>query len=120
MNGNSFNASVHGNGDGYDILIDSKYIQVSVESSSRKRLDRLSEESGGHSSRLEVRAPMPGMVVRCEVKDGDAIHPGDGLVVLEAMKMENEIKSTIGGTVKKVFVSDKQVVEKGELLLVIE
>ena len=63
---------------------------------------------------------MPGMVVRCEVREGTIIEAGDGLLILEAMKMENEIRATRNGTVKKILVRDRQVVDKGELLLIIE
>lgn len=63
---------------------------------------------------------MPGMVVRCEVEEGTVISAGDGLLILEAMKMENEIRATKHGTVKKILVRDKQIVDKGELLLIIE
>ena len=63
---------------------------------------------------------MPGMVVRCEVKEGTTIAAGDGLLILEAMKMENEIRATRNGTVKRILVQDRQVVDKGDLLLTIE
>ena len=63
---------------------------------------------------------MPGMVVRCEVKEGERVEAGDGLLVLEAMKMENEIRATKEGIIKKVHVVDRQVVNKGELLFLIE
>ena len=63
---------------------------------------------------------MPGMVVRCEVREGAIIAAGDGLLILEAMKMENEIRAARNGTVKKLLVRDRQVVDKGELLLIIE
>jgi pyruvate carboxylase subunit B len=63
---------------------------------------------------------MPGMVVRCEVSEGTIVAAGDGLLILEAMKMENEIRAARNGTVKKLLVRDRQVVDKGELLLIIE
>ena len=63
---------------------------------------------------------MPGMVVRLEVSEGSKVEAGDGLLILEAMKMENEIKAKLSGTVKKVMVGDKQIVDKGQLLLVIQ
>lgn len=59
----------------------------------------------------EVRAPMPGKVVKVLVKPGDAVKEGDGLVIVEAMKMENLLKSPIDGVVQKVFVSESQAVE---------
>jgi biotin carboxyl carrier protein len=59
----------------------------------------------------EVKAPMPGKVVKVLVKPGDAVEEGQGLVIVEAMKMENVLKSAIKGVVKEVFVNEGQAVE---------
>jgi len=64
-----------------------------------------------------VRAPMPGLVVRVEVEEGDTVGPGQGIVIVEAMKMENELKSDTGGRVSRVHVSAGQTVERGTLLV---
>jgi biotin carboxyl carrier protein len=64
-----------------------------------------------------VRAPMPGMVVRVEVAEGDAVAPGQGIVVVEAMKMENELKTESGGVVARINVEAGQAVEKGAVLV---
>jgi len=66
-----------------------------------------------------VRAPMPGLVVRVEVEVGDQVETGQGLVVLEAMKMENEIKSVQRGKVESIHITAGKIVEKGEKLLTI-
>ena len=65
----------------------------------------------------DVRAPMPGKVVRLEVKSGDMVKQGTGLLVLEAMKMENEINSTVSGRVGEILTATGRPVEKGEILL---
>ena len=65
-------------------------------------------------------APMPGMIVRVHVEEGDAVHPGQGLVVMEAMKMENELRATSAGTVKRILVAPGTAVEKGVVLLELE
>jgi biotin carboxyl carrier protein len=67
-----------------------------------------------------VRAPIPGRVARVLVKVGDAVSAGKGLVVLEAMKMENEIKAPRDGVVKSVGCSEGAAVETGQTLVVIE
>ncbi|MFL5505654.1 MAG: biotin/lipoyl-containing protein [Gemmatimonadales bacterium] len=64
-----------------------------------------------------LKAPMPGLVVRVLVVDGDQVSAGQGLVVLEAMKMENELKATVAGVVKMVRATAGATVEKGQLLL---
>lgn len=64
-----------------------------------------------------LKAPMPGLVVRVLVVEGDQVEAGQGLVVLEAMKMENELKATMAGIVKSVRAAAGTTVEKGQLLL---
>jgi biotin carboxyl carrier protein len=67
-----------------------------------------------------LKAPMPGLVVRVDARVGDTVAAGVGLVVLEAMKMENELKSVAAGTVKAVRVSPGEAVEKGQVLVEFE
>jgi pyruvate carboxylase subunit B len=67
-----------------------------------------------------VKAPMPGLVVKVLVETGSVVIPGQGLVVLEAMKMENEIKATAPGVVESVTVKAGQAVEKGAGLVVLK
>jgi biotin carboxyl carrier protein len=67
-----------------------------------------------------IKAPMPGRIVRLEVKSGDEVKAGSGLLVLEAMKMENEIKATWGGVVEQILVDAGRAVEKGQTLLTIK
>jgi biotin carboxyl carrier protein len=67
-----------------------------------------------------LKAPMPGKVVLVEVEVGQAVAPGDGLVVLEAMKMENEFRATVSGMVKEIRVQAGQAVNPGDTLVVIE
>ncbi len=63
---------------------------------------------------------MTGRIVRIDVKSGDEVSEGDVLLVIEAMKMENEITAPVGGTVKEVVVSAGARVSEGDTLLVIE
>jgi biotin carboxyl carrier protein len=67
-----------------------------------------------------LKAPMPGKVVLVAVEVGQAVKPGDGLIVLEAMKMENEFRATVTGTVKEIRVRPGQAVNPGDPLVVIE
>jgi biotin carboxyl carrier protein len=76
--------------------------------------------AGGGNQRLRadvLRAPMPGLVVRIEAKPGDRVAMGSGLVVLEAMKMENELKAVAAGVVKSIRVAPGEAVEKGQVLV---
>jgi biotin carboxyl carrier protein len=68
----------------------------------------------------EVKAPMPGLVLRILVAEGQSVQKGDALLVLEAMKMENIIKAIGEGVVKTIKVEPKLVVEKNQVMLVME
>jgi biotin carboxyl carrier protein len=70
--------------------------------------------------RVTLMAPMPGKVVRVLVKQGEAVQEGQGLVVVEAMKMENELKSPKAGTVTEVFAKEGSPVEANAKLLTVE
>ena len=67
-----------------------------------------------------MNAYMPGRVITVLVAEGDAIEPGQGLIVLEAMKMENEIQAEAAGVVRRVLASPGQTVEGGDPLFEIE
>jgi biotin carboxyl carrier protein len=66
--------------------------------------------------RQQITAPMAGKVVRVLVKSGEKVEVGQGLLVVEAMKMQNEIRSTKSGTVERLLVQEGQPVNSGETL----
>ena len=70
--------------------------------------------------RQQITAPMPGKVIRILVSEGQRVEAGQGLIVVEAMKMQNEIKSRAAGTVEKLLVRGGQAVNAGMPLLVVE
>ena len=80
-------------------------------------LDRIGMSEGDTAADLELCSPMPGKVLNILVKPGDVVQQGDSLIVLEAMKMENVIKSSVSATVESVPANADSAVEKGELLL---
>src|SRR5881628_1334681 len=84
-----------------------------------ERTRHLTGVTGAHSTPVggTVRAPMPGLVVRVEVREGQRVEVGAGLVVVEAMKMENELRATRPGVVATVHVQVGQAVEKGTPLV---
>jgi len=105
---------------GYDVYCTGDYHRVEVETEKGKLLKRYAVSSSAKSHRAEIHAPMPAMVVKVEVAVGDAVTEGQGLVVLEAMKMENVLKAHQSGTVKSILAVKGKAVEKGELLLLLE
>ena len=75
---------------------------------------------GGDRGPRKIVAPMPGKVVRLLVHEGDEVEPGAGVAVVEAMKMQNEIKSPKQGTIQKVLVSEGAAVNAGDVLAIVE
>ncbi|HEX9693106.1 MAG TPA: biotin/lipoyl-containing protein [Gemmatimonadales bacterium] len=90
---------------------------VRVVDERTRQLEALTSQRAGGSQGSLVRAPMPGLVLRLEVEVGQPVDVGTGLVVLEAMKMENEIRATGPGIVTAVRVVAGQAVEKGVVLV---
>lgn len=67
-----------------------------------------------------VKAPMPGLILKVLVEPGQQINKGDGLLILEAMKMENVLKATGPATVKAIKINERTAVEKGTILIELE
>ncbi len=93
--------------------------RFTVEVHDPRDMSRSSRAAIG-SGRQNIAAPMPGKVIRVLVSAGDSVDVGQGLVVVEAMKMQNEMKATHPGRVTEVRASAGQTVGAGETLLVIE
>lgn len=77
----------------------------------------ITAESSKSTGPAALVAPMPGLIVRVNVAAGDAVQSGQGLIVMEAMKMENELRATAAGKVKTVLVEPGKAVEKGAVLV---
>jgi acetyl/propionyl-CoA carboxylase alpha subunit len=95
------------------------YVRSTLGQRQVTRLPRFPEKTAG-SQHQSANSPMPGQVLRILVAEGQKVKPGDGLVVLEAMKMEQTIKATIQGVVRAVLVKPAEVVAPGQMLVEIE
>jgi biotin carboxyl carrier protein len=100
-------------------------LQTSLEEFTAEVLDPRAWSGRRHSAleaegRQQVVAPMPGKVVRLLVKAGDAVEAGQGLLVVEAMKMQNEIRSPKSGVVERLLAQEGQPVNAGEILAWVE
>jgi biotin carboxyl carrier protein len=101
------------------ITVNGESFRVRVEDEKLQKLGQLRREVA-HAGEMDITVPMPGLVVNVEVKEGDKVTAHQGLVVVEAMKMQNEIKAPKDGVVKKVNVKNGMTVNGGDTLLVIE
>jgi biotin carboxyl carrier protein len=103
--------------DGVEHQVDVAFSDIS----SARASSSIPVKSGGakirESSATDIRAPIPGIISEIKVKVGDLIKVGDTVVVIEAMKMENPIKSPRGGSIKEILVSKGSEVQSGSVLV---
>jgi biotin carboxyl carrier protein len=104
----------------YDLSVSGYRFSVEALDDRARTIRGLSGASTRPARPAHLVAPMPGLVVRVSVNEGDQVRAGQGLVVMEAMKMENELRATASSVVKRVLVSAGSVVEKGAMLLEME
>jgi glutaconyl-CoA/methylmalonyl-CoA decarboxylase subunit gamma len=105
-----------------EVVIDGWRFEVEVEPATRAALrdrSRRDHAEADQSGPAEVRAIIPGVVVSVSVADGDVVTAGDQVLVVEAMKMQNELRAPRDGTVERVAVGAGTTIEVGDLLLVI-
>jgi biotin carboxyl carrier protein len=100
VNGNEYQVSIK---DKYDLLLQQLGIQNKVSSTVQ-----------------HIKAPMPGLIINIAANEGDEVKKDDVLIILEAMKMENAIKSPRNGRIKQVHIQLRQAVEKNQVLLEFE
>jgi len=104
----------------YTIWVDGFRHEVEALDERMRAIRELAGATAGPVGPAPLIAPMPGMIVRVNVQVGDRVQPGQGLVVMEAMKMENELRAQAPATVKAVLAQPGSAVEKGALLIELE
>jgi biotin carboxyl carrier protein len=102
---------------GFEVTLGARSVAVEVGAAAAGAAARVSRHGAGP---LRVAAPMPGKIVRVLVVPDQEVAAGDGLVVIEAMKMENELRASRSGRVSEVAAREGQAVESGALLVVVE
>jgi biotin carboxyl carrier protein len=115
----SFEIEVDSAEDEYRVLVDGRNYHVQLVDERRVRVggDQLDLQLRG---RQKVSVPMPGKVIEVLVAEGDSVERGQGLVIVEAMKMENEVRSPTAGEVKEIKVKPGDAVEGGAVLVIVE
>lgn len=119
VEGRSYEVRVSPEGEGLDVTWQGRTIPVEV----KRPLEKLLQQQSGASARARgetLVAPMPGAVVAIRVAPGDVVRAGQAIVVLEAMKMQNELACHGDGVVAEVLVAEKAAVGAGQKLVVIK
>ncbi len=104
----------------YVLWIDGWRFEVDALNERAQAIRDLSAAAAGASGPAPVVAPMPGLIVRLHVQVGDTVTAGQPMVVMEAMKMENELRAPAAGVVKAVLAQPGKAVEKGTVLVELE
>ena len=121
LNDRSYTVEVFKKEDGrVDLLVNGRRYAVEVSDRYDELLKSLGMDRNSGSKVSNVKAPMPGKVLNVAVNSGDAINTGDTLLVLEAMKMENVIKSPVSGVIASVDIDTGANVEKNQVMVTFE
>jgi biotin carboxyl carrier protein len=119
LNDLSYEALVDEGEGAYHVLIDGTLYHVTVIDERAKRLADAAGTFGPGGGEVFIKSPMPGLIVAVPVSSGDAVAKGQVVVVLESMKMENELKSPRDGRITAVKVEPRQAVEQNQVMIVI-
>jgi biotin carboxyl carrier protein len=117
--GKSYEADVRRDGDVVGVFIQGEMYSISLREELWARISAAAA-AGPKAGTHELKAPMPGLVVEVRVKTGQKVGKGEPLVVVEAMKMQNEICAPEAGTVKSIGVKEQDVVNPARVLVVVE
>ena len=101
----------------YSLSVDGRRYAVEALDERTRAIRELSEATAAPAGPAPLIAPMPGLIVRVNVAPGDSVRAGQGLIVMEAMKMENELRASAAGVVKSVRATPGTAVERGTVLV---
>ncbi|MCF8240291.1 MAG: hypothetical protein K9J16_02820 [Melioribacteraceae bacterium] len=108
------------NSENYSMSLDGRYYELTVRTLLREKATEYLKNQAKLSHHSEVKAPMPGLVLSVKKNVGDRVEFGESLFILEAMKMENDIRSNSSGVIEEILVDEGKSVEKGETIIVIK
>lgn len=120
MDGRSLSLFARRQESGWVVELEGRLFKISVEDERTRHIRELASHVAPVEPRRDLRAPMPGLILRIDVVVGQDVKRGDGLVVMEAMKMENELRAEAPGRVVAIEVELGQAVERDAVLLILE
>jgi biotin carboxyl carrier protein len=113
----SYEAYVGESESGLQVLLRGQLYEVEVEDERQRRLRQASEVTGGPAGEFHLKAPMPGLIVAVPVSEGESVSRGQNLVILESMKMQNELRAPRDGVVQRVRARPGERVEQHQVLV---
>lgn len=117
LGGKSFESFVYQGDEDWEVLLRGRQYQVKVEDEREKRLRAAAGGGVAEGGEFHLKAPMPGLVVAVPVTEGQEVKKGQVLIILESMKMQNELKAPRDGVVDRIRVKAGESVEQKQTLL---
>ncbi len=117
VGGRSYEAYIYPDDKEWQVLLHGRLYQASVEDEREKRLRVAGGKVADAGGEFHLKAPMPGLVVAIPVEEGQAVKAGQTLLILESMKMQNELKSPRDGAIARIRVKPGETVEQKQTLL---
>ncbi len=111
---------LHSNSNNFSVLVNGKSFDTLVLSELQEKARKLLEQKSKASFGTEIKAPMPGMLLKIKKNKGEEVQQGESVMILEAMKMENDLRSPVSGKIKDIYIKEGAPVEKGAKLFSIE
>jgi len=105
---------------GHWVSVDGHKFFVELEDEKTRFIRGLIKSDTTPQRLTEIKAPMPGLIIKLFVKENQPVKKGNGLVIIEAMKMENEIRANRDGTVGKILINEGDSVDKGAVLIIMK
>ena len=119
VNGKSYEALVQPAEDGLEVLLQGQLYQITIEDERQRRLRQTTGSSAELRGELHYKSPMPGLIVTVRVREGQEVKRGDRMIVLESMKMQNELSSPSDGIVRNIRIQSGDNVDQNQVLLTI-
>lgn len=120
VDGKSYESYVYHGEDALEVMVKGRLYQALVEDERARRLRAASGGGAAQSGPFQLKAPMPGLVVAVPVSEGQEVKEGDVLLILESMKMQNELKSPRDGVIGRVYVAAGDSVDQRQKMLSVE
>lgn len=119
LDGKSYEAFLNHTKSGIEVMLHGQRYMVDVEDERTRRLREVSGALAIHTGEIQLKAPMPGLIISIPVEEGQEVSKGENLIVLESMKMQNELKSPREAKVTDVRVRPGDNVDQNQVLIIL-
>lgn len=119
IDGRSYEALIQPSEEGLGVLLQGQSYTVSVEDERQRRLRQTSGPDLSKGGEFHLKSPMPGLIISVWAREGQEVHTGERLIVLESMKMQNELRSPRDGVIRSLRIKAGDNVEQNQVLLTV-